>query len=169
MFTCIWHSLFTFFLCVYTCESSLYFSGGIEYGVIPNSTLIDQIDNGDFTIQAWFSIDGESEFGQFSSILGTSTHDNNGFIFGISSTNGDATPWIKLSQNYIPDCCLYYDDGDWHHFIAVKNSSQIQFYIDGQSKYTTHNMYALYLYDCIVWFICLFLFKFALLYSMCVG
>ena len=35
-------------------KSSLHFSGGIEYGVIPDPTLIDQIHNGDFTIQAWF-------------------------------------------------------------------------------------------------------------------
>ena len=129
---------------VFGVNSSLYFSGGIKYGVIPNSTFIDEIGNGDFTIQAWFSIDINSQFGEFSSILGSSTNSNNGFIFGISSTNGgDASPWFKLDQNYVSDCCLSYDDGNWHHFIVVKNSTHIQFYIDGQSMYINNNMYVL--------------------------
>ena len=124
-------------------KSSLHFSGGIEYGVIPDPTLIDQIHNGDFTIQAWFLIDTTFQFGEFSSILGTRTNSDNGFIFGISSSNGDTAPWIKLSENYVNDCCLYYNDSNWHHFIVVKNSSNIQFYIDGQSTYTSNNMYVL--------------------------
>ena len=88
-----------------------------------------------------FSIGNDYQIEEFSSILGTSTSSNNGFIFGISSNNGDTAPWIKLSANYIAPCCLNYDDGDWHHFVAVKNSSHIQFYIDGQSKYICNIMY----------------------------
>ena len=139
MLSAVWFLTVSFV--IFGVKSSLYFSGGIKYGVIPNSTLIDEIGSGDFTIQAWFSIDGNSQFGEFSSILCSSTSNSNGFIFGVSSINGDAAPWFKLSENYVTDCCLHYDDGNWHHFIVVKNSTHIQFYIDGQSKYINNNMY----------------------------
>ena len=114
-------------------QASLYFSGDTEYAVIPDYSLIDEIGNGDFTIQSWFSIASDDETNSFSSILGTSiinntnnttttndvNNNNNGFIFGIALNNIGAAPWIKLDIDHIVDCCSY-DDGNWHHFVAVR-------------------------------------------------
>lgn len=114
----------------------LSFDGADDFIKIEDSTLMAQIANGDFTLEAWVKAK-EGEQVTHPQILSNRESNGRGFLFGLHGRwNGSANkiPYVQLVNiNWIdypkqPNIL----DGTWHHFVARREGNTLTYFIDGQ-------------------------------------
>ncbi|MFA5808810.1 MAG: DUF2341 domain-containing protein, partial [Thermoleophilia bacterium] len=118
----------------------LSFNGTTDYVNIPNSPSLD-ITTGDFTVEAWVnSTTVQNTNWQVIASKEDGIATRQGWNLLLCGTSGNtANPYFEIMSggvNASANGQISVRDGQWHHIVGTKTSTQVKIYIDGALKST---------------------------------
>ncbi len=114
----------------------LSFDGVDDYIEIEDTSIVNQIGDGDFTFETWVKASEDNQV-PHPQIFSNRQTDGQGFLFGFHDRwrgSANKIPYVQLdSINWIdypeqPNLL----DGQWHHFAARRESNTLTYFADGQ-------------------------------------
>ena len=125
---------------------ALSFDGVDDYIEIENTSISDEIGDGDFTFEAWLKASEDNQVSH-PQIFSNRQTNGQGFLFGFHDRWRGSThkiPYVQLDNinwiDYLEQPNLL--DGQWHHFAARRESNTLAYFVDGQlvASLTTENI-----------------------------
>jgi hypothetical protein len=130
----------------YTSNAAISSIGFLGQGVDFNGSVSSKIDTGinmgtyedDYSMSFWFKT--MSYNSSFRGCLGTTTESSNysnGLIVDQGLSGEMRWRFRKSGSSYNLTSTGTYTDGEWHHFVGIKDGTTIKLYIDGDAEIIT--------------------------------
>ena len=120
------------------CNGGAYrLDGSDDYLAVPDTGNPFDFGTNEFTLSGWMRIDGWSGPDQYHGLIGkfnTSADNYDGYVLGTKQVGSAAYPvmrWRTGGVDYDATYELNHADGQWHHYVGVRNAAGIWLYVDG--------------------------------------